>query len=271
MLVLGDFGRGKTFALRELARRIPARLPHLIPHYIELRALDKAHSVDGLVAAHLANHGEDLIDLKAFRYMLAQGRIVLLFDGFDELVTRVTYERAADHLQTLLCRRRGQGEDRRRQPDAALQVAGTGVDRARRAGRALPGRRVLGIEDFTPSRSAPTLCTATASSRARRPAAAAHRRHRGPARPAGNPRMLGFIAALDAERLRAVAGAGRALSAPPGCMRRSCGPGSATSTSARRGRPARQPGISSTTCGGASPRWRCGSEEPGRRSSGSTS
>ena len=27
---------------------------------------------------------------------------MLLFDGFDELVTRLTYDRAADHLETLL-------------------------------------------------------------------------------------------------------------------------------------------------------------------------
>ena len=54
--------------------------------------------MDALVAAHLASHGEEFIDLKAFRYMLRQGRIVLLFDGFDELVTRLTYDRAADHL-----------------------------------------------------------------------------------------------------------------------------------------------------------------------------
>ena len=54
MLVLGDFGRGKTFALREVARRLPTAAPDLIPILVELRALDKAHSVDGLVAAHLA-------------------------------------------------------------------------------------------------------------------------------------------------------------------------------------------------------------------------
>ncbi|SFJ06840.1 Pentapeptide repeat-containing protein [Streptosporangium canum] len=66
LLLLGDFGHGKTFALRELARRMPVELPPLVPILIELRALDKAHSVDGLVAAHLANHGEDVIDLKAF-------------------------------------------------------------------------------------------------------------------------------------------------------------------------------------------------------------
>ena len=30
------------------------------------------------------------------------GRIVLLFDGFDELALRITYERATEHLDTLL-------------------------------------------------------------------------------------------------------------------------------------------------------------------------
>src|SRR5262249_2071296 len=65
ILLLGDFGRGKTFALREVARRIPEELPHLTPILIELRALDKAHSIDGLVAAHLADHEERNIDLGA--------------------------------------------------------------------------------------------------------------------------------------------------------------------------------------------------------------
>lgn len=36
-LVLGDFGTGKTFLLHELARRIPAEIPHLVPMLIELR------------------------------------------------------------------------------------------------------------------------------------------------------------------------------------------------------------------------------------------
>ena len=40
--------------------------------------------------------------MKGFRYMLDQGQVVLLFDGFDELALRVTYERAAEHFDTLL-------------------------------------------------------------------------------------------------------------------------------------------------------------------------
>jgi hypothetical protein len=110
VLLLGDFGRGKTFALREVARRIAETTPHLIPTLIELRGLDKAHTVHGLVAAHLANYGEELIDLKAFDYMLREGRIVLLFDGFDELATRLTYDRAAEHLTTLLAAVQGRSK-----------------------------------------------------------------------------------------------------------------------------------------------------------------
>lgn len=90
---------GQRFLLHELARRLPAELPHVVPMLVELRALEKARTVEELVAQHLAAAGMDRIDLPAFRYMLRTGRIALLFDGFDELALRVSYERAADHLR----------------------------------------------------------------------------------------------------------------------------------------------------------------------------
>lgn len=214
MLVLGDFGRGKTFALREVARRIPVELPHLIPLFIELRALDKAHSVEGLVAAHLANHGEDLIDLKAFRYMLRQGRIVLLFDGFDELVTRVTYQRATDHLETLL----------RAAEDKAKVVVASRTQHFKsheqvftalgeRVGT-LPHRRIFAVEDFTPAQIRAYLVGRYDGNEER----ADHRlRLLGGIQDllalSSNPRMLGFIADLEEGRLRAVAGTQQAISA----------------------------------------------------------
>ncbi len=54
------------------------------------------------MAQHLAEAGERIIDLDAFPYMLQEGRIALLFDGFDELVQRITYSRATEHLETLM-------------------------------------------------------------------------------------------------------------------------------------------------------------------------
>ncbi|MCW2914444.1 MAG: repeat protein-like protein [Actinomycetia bacterium] len=213
LLVLGDFGRGKTFALREVARRIATETPHLIPILIDLRALDKAHSVDGLVAAHLANHGEEMIDLKAFRYMLRQGRIVLLFDGFDELVTRVTYDRAADHLETLLQAAQDKAKivvaSRTQHFKSHAQVF---TALGQRVGL-LPQRRVLGIEDFTQTQIRSYLVNRyddEAEADARLRLLGGIEDLLGLSQ---NPRMLSFIAELAEDRLRAVVQAKRTVSA----------------------------------------------------------
>ncbi|WP_406316850.1 TIR domain-containing protein [Streptosporangium sp. NBC_01639] len=214
LLVLGDFGHGKTFALRELARRIPVELPHLVPILIELRALDKAHSLDGLVAAHLANHGEDVIDLKAFHYLLRQGRIVLLFDGFDELVTRVTYDRAADHLDTLL----QATEDRAKIVVASrTQHFASSTQVLTKLGEkvgVLPQRRLLSVEDFT----RPQIHSYLVNRYDGDEGAAGNRfslmsEIEDLLGLAANPRMLSFIADLDDRRLATVAKARHTLSA----------------------------------------------------------
>ncbi len=212
VLLLGEFGHGKTFALRELARRLPTDLPHLTPLLIELNTLDKAHSLDGLVAAHLATHSVDSIDLRAFRYMLGQGRIVLLFDGFDELVRHVSYDRAADHLQVLL--------------DAAVDNAKIVVTSRTQHFRSqaqvltalgervglLPQRRLLALQEFSPEQIRAYLAARYGDD------VAADRRLRLlEAVPdlltlCRNPRLLSFVAGLDHERLRTVTGAGHALS-----------------------------------------------------------
>ncbi|MEV5875555.1 TIR domain-containing protein [Streptomyces sp. NPDC052101] len=213
LLLLGDFGHGKTFALRELARRIPAELPYLVPLLIELHALDRAYSFEGLVAGHLAAHGVDNIDLRAFRYMLQQGRIVLLFDGFDELVNQVTYDRAAERLQVLLDSA----------VDSAKILVSSRTQHFRSQGQVLtalgervgllPHRRVLAVQEFTPQQIRAYLVNRYAGD----DRAADHRLRLLDAIPdllalCRNPRLLGFVADLDDDQLRAVAGAGRALS-----------------------------------------------------------
>ncbi|MGK3992753.1 pentapeptide repeat-containing protein [Sorangium sp. So ce1024] len=100
-LVLGDFGAGKTFLLRELARRMARERHPLVPVLIELGRIEKQRSLDSLLAQHFALANEP-VDLRAFRYMLAEGRVALLFDGFDELALRLTYDRALEHFDTVV-------------------------------------------------------------------------------------------------------------------------------------------------------------------------
>ncbi|HET8662591.1 MAG TPA: TIR domain-containing protein [Micromonosporaceae bacterium] len=213
ILVLGDFGRGKTFALREVARRIPEELPHLTPILFDLRALDKAHSIDGLVAAHFADHEERSIDLGAFHYMLRQGRIVLLFDGFDELVTRTTYERATDHLDTLLSAAVEHAKIVVTSRTQHFQSHGQVLTALGERVGLLPQRRVLSVEEFTPEQIRAYLVNhyrdeAAADDRLRLISSVKNLIEL-----SHNPRMLSFVADLDEARLRTVARAEHGLSA----------------------------------------------------------
>ncbi|MEV6482471.1 TIR domain-containing protein [Streptomyces sp. NPDC051576] len=244
LLLLGDFGHGKTFALRELARRLPAELPHLAPLLIELNALDRAYSFEGLVAAHLAAHGVDNIDLRAFRYMLHQGRIVLLFDGFDELVNQVTYDRAAERLQVLLDSAVDHAKivvssrtQHFRSQDQVLTALGERVG-------LLPHRRVLAVQEFTPQQIRAYLVNRYDGDER----AADHRLALLDAIPdllalCRNPRLLGFVADLDDDQLRAVAGAGRALS-PAGLYQEVLTAWLAFESQRGSGSPGRAPGLS---------------------------
>jgi WD40 repeat protein len=102
IVVLGDFGRGKTSFLRQLTRRLPEELPSVLPVLVELRTLEKAPTLDELLAQYLIRQGVEDISPAKLRYMISSGRLALLFDGFDELELRVGYDNAADYLQTLL-------------------------------------------------------------------------------------------------------------------------------------------------------------------------
>ncbi len=86
VLVLGDFGTGKTFLLHEIARQMPQRLPPLTPVLVEMRSLERGHPLDVLVSMHMVAAGESRFDTEAFG-RFGEGRVALLFDGFDELAS----------------------------------------------------------------------------------------------------------------------------------------------------------------------------------------
>lgn len=102
VLVLGDFGTGKTFLLRQLARRMagdPASPP---PVLVEMRDLQKSLSLDMLLAQHFVRPPGGRVPVDAFRYLLSEGKAALLFDGFDELAFRLSYDGVREHFATVL-------------------------------------------------------------------------------------------------------------------------------------------------------------------------
>lgn len=143
ILILGDFGTGKTFLLHELARRMGAVDPGLTPVLLQMRALEKSHTLDELLSQHFGRRSMDFSPRK-FRYMLEQGRIVLLVDGFDELAVRVTYPQAVHHFDTLLQAAAGAAKvvvTSRRQHFLTDQEIRTKVE-------TLTGRRIARLQPF---------------------------------------------------------------------------------------------------------------------------
>jgi WD40 repeat protein len=214
VLLLADFGGGKTFSMRELARRAATALPDQIPMLIEMRRLEKDHTIDELIASHLAERGERKVDLAAFDYMLREGRILLLFDGFDELLSRTTYARAADRLDMVLNAAVGKAKvvlTSRSQHFQSREQVFTAL--GERVGR-LPQQRVLNIHQFTDEDVRTYLLNHFDQN-----AGLADERLRlirgveNLATLAKNPRMLSFVVRLEPEQLREVANEGRALSA----------------------------------------------------------
>lgn len=63
-LVLGDFGAGKTFLLRELARRMAKDKHPIVPVLVEMGPLEKQRSLRALLAQHFALADEGRINLE---------------------------------------------------------------------------------------------------------------------------------------------------------------------------------------------------------------
>lgn len=107
IVVLGEFGVGKTFLLHELARRMVVEEHQLVPVLVQLSKLEKASSIKQLLAQHFAAADMGQYHYDGFQYMLEQGRIVLLFDGFDELALRLSYDRVMAHFKTIMTAAQG--------------------------------------------------------------------------------------------------------------------------------------------------------------------
>ena len=204
VVVLGDFGRGKTSFLRQLARTLPAELPGTLPILVELRGLEKAPALDELLTQYLVRQGVEDVNPAKLRYMIHSGRVGLLFDGYDELELRVGYDNATDYLQVLLESVTGRAKvvmtSRTQHFRSTEQVKTALGERV----STLAASQVVVLEDFSEEqiiRFLTNLFGDEARARARFDLLGdignlldlAH-----------NPRMLAFIAEMDESRLRAV-------------------------------------------------------------------
>lgn len=218
VLVLGQAGVGKTFLLREVARRL-ARQQAITPILIELRDLERARTVEELAATQFTR-----FDLpwhpRAFRRDLEDGRLALLFDGFDELALRVRSAAIPAHFERIhaaaLGRARivvssrsehflssGQVADLMTPSSAGTTPLGGMLER-------VPRRQVLEVHPFEPDDVVAYLRRRLGDAAGATRFAQLSRVHDlvGLAR---NPRMLGFLVDIPDDQLEQAAEFGGAI------------------------------------------------------------
>jgi predicted ATPase len=104
--ILGDYGTGKTSFCRQYAAKLGRRWladpdHHRIPILISLRDYAKSMNLEQLVTDFLVNRYGIQIGYDAFRRFNASGKLVLLFDGFDEMAQKVDYQTTVDNFEEL--------------------------------------------------------------------------------------------------------------------------------------------------------------------------
>ena len=111
LIVLGDLGTGKStlaqFLFYDLARAFLADpLRHPAPILVPLKEVRKEVSLEGIIISHFAQN-QISIDFNRFSHLVRVGKIIIFFDGFDEMADRVQWKVTQSNFNELL--RAGQG------------------------------------------------------------------------------------------------------------------------------------------------------------------
>lgn len=100
--LLGDFGTGKTWFTRRLAARLASRQPNArIPILIALRDYSRAYDIEQVLTDAFSNRFQINLGagFKTISRLNQEGRLLLIFDGFDEMERRASdYRTALDNF-----------------------------------------------------------------------------------------------------------------------------------------------------------------------------
>lgn len=105
--ILGEFGSGKTwfcrhYAYRQLKRYLANPVQERLPILINLRDYDGQMEVVSRIGKLLEEQGVQLGGgSEALKELNRRGKLLLIFDGFDEIAVKVDYETLVNHFWNL--------------------------------------------------------------------------------------------------------------------------------------------------------------------------